>query len=284
MDYDAFGPVRANDELCTLDQGSYTPQRQPAWRQSVTPERILRSFNTRAFKRRQPERPELMHGFISQTLTRRQPISFVMYWGKGLRPLLAGPEFASLAYLASMKARIKEVYAPGASFTLVFTDTHANLNGHSQGSIHSYFQDLELAACVHQFNTCLLSTLVKAHGLRPERRNDLLEGQIPPPDVLAHLRASALKWFKGQGSAEEGAIRYFQANMVERKVIERAFPRSIFVTFNGKQLISLFPEMLPIFYMFSLKHGVSDKPWFLPPDYVDKRAPANMTVDFARSA
>ena len=47
--------------------------------------------------------------------------------------------------------------------------------------------------------------------------------------------------------------------------MEQEFPRSISVTFNGSQLKSLFPEELPIFYMFSLRHGISDKPWFLPP-------------------
>ena len=118
-----------------------------------------------------------MHRFIAKSMTRRQPISFVMYWGKGLRPLLAGPEFASLTFLASMQARIKEVYAPGASFTLVFTDTHATLNGHSRASIHSYFQHLEFAARAHQFKTCLLSTLVNAPGLHPEISHDVLERQ-----------------------------------------------------------------------------------------------------------
>ena len=46
--------------------------------------------------------------------------------------------------------------------------------------------------------------------------------------------------------------------------MERAFPRSIFITFNGSHVRSLFPDTLPIFYMFSLRHGISDKPWFLP--------------------
>ena len=54
--------------------------------------------------------------------------------------------------------------------------------------------------------------------------------------------------------------------------MEREFPRSIFVTFNGSQLKSLFPEGLPIFYMFSLRHGISDKPWFLPPDFTGRKS------------
>ena len=40
---------------------------------------------------------------------------------------------------------------------------------------------------------------------------------------------------------------------------------SIFITFNGSEFRCLFPERLPIFYMYSLRRGVSVKPWFLPP-------------------
>jgi len=242
--------------------------RPSPWKRSVTPDQILKSFNTRAFKRQQPDKPELMLEQISQAHERQAPISFMMYWGKGLRPALATPEHACLDYLESMISRVADVYEPGAQMTLVFTDTHASLNGHTNASIHSYFQDLEQAARARQFNTCLLSSLMNVPGLQPDV---MPEPQMPPDEVLAELRPSAAKWFKGEGSPEQGAIRYFQANMLERKVIERAFPRSIFITFNGSQLRALFPETMPIFYMFSLRHGVSDKPWFLPPDYTGKK-------------
>jgi L-tyrosine isonitrile synthase len=248
-------------------QPASTPKRAGAWARTVTPEQILRSFNTRAFKREKPEKPELMLEFIAQAHARHEPISFVQYWGKGLRPTLAAPEFACLDFLNSMIARIGETYEPGTDFTLVFTDTHAALNGHSPASIHSYFQDLVLATRRYRFNIRLLSALKNAVDVRPD---ETAEQQIPPAEVLAELRHSAVKWFKGEGSPEEGAIRYFRANMAERKVIERAFPHSIFITFNGSRLRSLFPDTLPIFYMFSLRHGISDKPWFLPPDFTGR--------------
>jgi hypothetical protein len=196
----------------------------------------------------------------------------VQYWGKGLRPTLATPELTCLDFLDSMLSRVVEVYEPGAELTLVFTDTHAALNGHTAASIHSYYQDLVQATRGRRFKTCLLSDLVSAAGLPPDVTP---EPQLPPPDLLAELRISAAKWFKGEGSADDGAIRYFQANMLERKVMERAFSRSIFVTFNGSQLRRLFPDGLPIFYMFSLRHGISDKPWFLPPDFTGEKPRPN---------
>lgn len=293
MTFETNAPFRAANEPYCLDQGPRLcspPQRPPAaaasgavlWARAVTPEQILKSFNTRAFKREQPHNQELMLEFIAQAHARRAPISFVMYWGKGLRSTLAAPEYACLDYLKTMIARIDGIYAPGAQLTLVFTDTHAALNGHPSTSIHSYFQDFERAARDHGFNTCLLSTLVNAPGLLPE---EMPKPELPPEDVLTDLRMSAAKWFKGEGTPEEGAVRYFQANLLERKVMERAFPRSIFITFNGSQLKSLFPETLPIFYMFSLRHGVSDKPWFLPPDYAGRQPlPNQQTIRLAEAA
>ena len=112
------------------------------------------------------------------------PIPFVQYWGKGLRPALAAPEFACLDFLDLMMSRIAEIYEPGADFTLVFTDTHAALNGHSQASIHSYFQELVLPTRGRRFKTCLLSSLVNEAGLRPD---ETPERQVPPPDPLGRI-------------------------------------------------------------------------------------------------
>jgi L-tyrosine isonitrile synthase len=68
---------------------------------------------------------------------------------------------------------------------------------------------------------------------------------------------------------------YYQMNMVEKRAVELAFPRSIFVTFSGSELRSLFPKHLPIFYMYSIKRGVSSKPWFLD------AAPRDLAFDAA---
>ena len=54
--------------------------------------------------------------------------------------------------------------------------------------------------------------------------------------------------------------------MIEKRAVERAFPDSIFITFNGSEFRGLFPPNLPIFYMYSLRKGISIKPWFLFPD------------------
>jgi hypothetical protein len=52
--------------------------------------------------------------------------------------------------------------------------------------------------------------------------------------------------------------------MLEKRAVELAFPNAVFITFNGSEFRCLFPDRMPIFYMYSLKRGVAVKPWFLP--------------------
>jgi hypothetical protein len=251
------------------------------FQQRVTADQILRAFNTRSFRRENPDSRESVLATISRALNAQEPIPFMMYWGKGLRPVLAKPEHICLDYLASMFSRIKDRYRPGAKMTLVFTDTHAQLNGHSQESIETYFADLVVAAEARGFQICKLSSLMSAADLEsiaPQAE------ERPSDELLAGLSVSAAKWFKGNGTPEEGALLYYRANMIERRVTEASFGQTIFVTFNGSAMRSLFPLNMPIFYMFSVRAGISDKPWFLPPDFSNRAKQDNVRTDTAESA
>lgn len=264
------GFAAANDRLRSNESpserpGSASTQHHNNIFRFSTPERVIKSFNTRAFKRQQPDKPELMLQLAAEAIVRNAPLSFVMYWGKGPRAHLGAPELTCLDFIATMTARIRQCHAAGAGISLVFTDTHAQINGHSPQSIDAYFGDLTARARDHDFDTHLLGDLVRSsdYPTPPEVAADSV-----PEELFTALRASAAKWFRGEGSIEQGALRYYRANMVEKKVIERAFSQSIFVTFNGSEMQPLFPDALPIFYMFSLRRGVCAKPWFLPTDFI----------------
>jgi hypothetical protein len=272
-DQSTLSPQPANNDPCAAQARIHRFPQRPA-----TPEQVLKSFNTRAFKREQPDNPALMLDVISRAISAKQPVPFVMYWGKGLRPLLAAPEHTCLDYLASMLRRVPDVYRPGAKLSLVFTDTHASLNGHSQESIASYFSDFTAAATSRGFEVSVLSSMMTPAD-RAAFADIAKGGERPPDQLMASLAVSAGKWFKGEGTCEEGALRYYRANMVERLVIGAKFPGTIFVTFNGSGLRSMFPDNLPIFYMYSVRHGISDKPWFLPPDFSVKARHSNANVE-----
>jgi hypothetical protein len=221
---------------------------------------VLRAFNTWAFKREQPSDPQLMLKIISDSIAIGAAIPFVLYWGKGPRCKIAQPDIDCLDYLAKLARRVQQAYQPGASIRLIFTDTHAELNGHSPQSTRSYFSDVDVAARQRGFESCWLGPITRA---ATQTMGDALAYDDVSEETLALLFASAKKWYHGKGTHEEGALKYYQMNVVERRAVELAFPSSIFITFNGSELRSLFPLRLPVFYMYSLRRGVGIKPWFL---------------------
>jgi hypothetical protein len=228
---------------------------------AANPDAVLRAFNTWAFKREQPADPQLLARTVSEAVGRGEPVSFILYWGKGPRARAGAPEVECLDYLAALSGRVREAYPAGAAIELIFTDTHAGLNGHTREAIGHYFAEIEAKARQRGFATQWLSELVRAAEASDECA---IDDRPASEELLQHLSTSAGKWYRGEGTALDGALKYYQMNMIEKRAVELAFPRSIFVTFNGSDLRCLFPDRLPVFYMYSLRRGVSVKPWFLP--------------------
>jgi hypothetical protein len=227
-------------------------------------EKVIQSFNTWAFKREQPSDPQLMLRTVARAIRFSRPLSFVLYWGKGPRCAVGQSDIQCLDFLGLLAERVRKAHAPGAAISLIFTDTHARLNGYPQFCIRTYFAQVRDAAYQRDFDTCWLGDLIRV----PEITGATALSFNAPPQVetLARLTASVRKWYRGPGSPEHGALIYYRMNMVERRAVELAFPSSIFITFNGSELRELFPERLPIFYMYSVRRGVSVKPWFLASD------------------
>jgi hypothetical protein len=223
-------------------------------------DRLIAAFNTWAFKRQQPTNPERIVELAHNAIATETALAFVLYWGKGPRREIAYPDLVCLDYLGDMAKRIRHVHAPGAAIELLLTDTHARLNGHAETEIDSYFRDISLAAVARGFTTRRLSSLcgvaAGVGSVTPVSPSEL------PPDLLD----SAAKWYRGPGSAVDGACRYFAMNMIEKAAVERDYPDAIFVTFNNSRLRALFPDSMPIFYMYSLRKGMAVKPWFIADD------------------
>jgi hypothetical protein len=269
------GPSVRSDERSTTDAGKKIKRRAPvesgkragaedirAHAEDIraTAEKVLRAFNTWSFKREQPSDLQLMLDTLSEAVAAREAIRFVLYWGKGPRHAVGAPEMQCLDFLAAVAARVKGVHAPGAAITLILTDTHAELNGFCRQDIDQYFAEVKATAGQRGFETRSLGQLVKAAGNLATAAP--LEDTVSA-EMLSSLTTSAAKWYRGAGTPEDGALTYLRMNLIEQRVVERAFPGSIFITFNGSELRKLFPRQLPIFYMYSLRRGVSVKPWFM---------------------
>jgi L-tyrosine isonitrile synthase len=221
--------------------------------------KIVQAFNTWAFKREQPDDSDRLLAVVEAAARAGRPVPFVLYWGKGPRHEAAAPEGECLDYLRSFGRRVEERHRPGAAITLIFTDTHAGHNGHAPEVMDGYFASVRREAEQRGFATCRLSELLPSAG-DPARFAD----ERPSPEMLESLKLSAAKWFRGEGSVEEGAVAYYAMNMVEKRAVEASFPDAVFLTFNGSDFRELFPATLPVFYMYSLRRGFSVKPWFLP--------------------
>ena len=236
---------------------------------SAKADAVLKAFNTWAYKREQPSCTERLRDVAVRAVVDGAPIPFVLYWGKGPRAEIAQPEMTCLDYLAGMAARIRAAYDGGASIRLILTDTHARLNGHPDAAVEAYFAAVSRAAAARGFETVRLSALVEAADgmVEPDASAE------PCGTVLDSLVACAAKWYRGEGSTEDGAVEYYRMNMVERRAVEAAYPQAVFVTFNNGEFRELFPANMPIFYMYSLKRGVAVKPWFMAADGVQP-APA----------
>jgi L-tyrosine isonitrile synthase len=227
---------------------------------SARVEAVVQAFNSWAFKREQPDDASRLKRLAELAIEQGAPLPFVLYWGRGPRADIAEPERQCLEFLAALARRIEAQHPPGADITLICTDTHASLNGYAPVTTRRYFAGVETAATERGFHACFLSDLVQW----AEDRIDRARADDPPArETLGALTVSATKWYRGGGSVEDGAKRYFSANMIERQAVEAAFPDAIFITFNGSDLRPLFPENMPIFYMYSIRRGVAVKPWFM---------------------
>lgn len=222
-------------------------------------ETIYRAFNTWRFKREQPSDPAIFLQSIQRAVDASRPVQFVIYWGKGPRSRIAEPDRQCLSFIDRFASAIRNTYRHGAEMNIIYTDTHAHLNGHASESIRAYENDIRFEAHKFAFTVTRLSDIVAAslpHDIPGEAGE-------PSEELLNLLEASAAKWYGGPLHPSAAARRYYDQNMIERAAIEHTFPGAIFVTFNNSAHRGLFPAHMPVFYMYSLRKGVAVKPWFL---------------------
>ena len=131
-----------NERKWVRGHREYAPNDAYPSHRKITPEQILAAFNVRAFRREPPGDQQLMLQFIARAIAFNEPIPFIMYWGKGPRPAVAKPDIACIAFLDGMLDRVRDVYAHGAKLKLLFTDTHALLNGHAPDAVRAYFDEI----------------------------------------------------------------------------------------------------------------------------------------------
>ena len=223
-------------------------------------EKILKVFNVRKFKREKSHTEESLIKSISECVKEKEPIKFVMYWGKGDRNAVATPDLKAIKSLLDFCETTKKEYEHGFELTLIFSDTHAAINGYDPGGVKAYFDSVKSEVAKYGVKAIHLSDLVKYDEVKLLSQSDSLEIET---NLFRLLKESSQKHCRNfKSDYEIGAKVYYLQNQLEKQEVEKRFKDYIFLTYNGSELNEILPMKLPIFYMYPIKRGSSDKPWF----------------------
>ncbi len=182
----------------------------------------------------------------------------MMYWGKGLRPLLATPEYACLDLSRHDASAGRRALSAGRKNDAGVHRHHASLNGHSQDRSKPILRIWTPRRGQRGFGgvppqrvderrrgrgRCWLLRIIRRRSFWPDLRSAPRNGSaVKAPPKRARCATSAPTWLSGV-------------------VLEQALPARRSSSFTGSgSCAALFPESMPIFYMFSVRHGTSDKP------------------------
>ena len=222
--------------------------------------KVIDSFNTWSFKREQPKSKESLVENILLHIKKKEPIKFIMYWGKGDRDIISNLELDAIKYLVNFCETIKKEYVYGVELTFIFTDTHAAINGYDAKSTKIYFESTKNLIDKYKIKSLYLSEIV---SYKQEDILNKLSSTKIDESLFDNLKNSSEKHCKNFNNNYEICAKvYYLQNQLEKKKVEERFQDYVFLTYNGSDLNKILPIKLPIFYMYSLKKGFSDKPWF----------------------
>lgn len=217
----------------------------------------------RSVKRAAPSHPEVLEKIISDSIKNNLPIPIFQYWWMGARHVPWKYEDACFQNLQKTFEEISGIYEPWTSLSLIFCDTHMEINGFSEDHRISYLQVLIPMAtsygwqvtCMSEFTTLSLKDF---HTKVREKVKD-----FPIPEWLQEKLLISASRRPIRDDFQAAAEEYWTVNVLEREIIEQFFSNQIFLTFNDSKDDILFSDTLGILHWYPIKKGRTDKPWFL---------------------
>jgi hypothetical protein len=176
------------------------------------------------------------------------------------------PELAALAALGELLDAARPAPWMRAQASIIFTDVHATANGHSRDHFSSYFEAVERAAAGLDVSFERESQLWASHGLTVEQvRRFGATTELEEEWRRFALRERFVEQATRHSPAtdhEAAAKHYFATCKLERRVFAAAYPRSVFLTYNGPEFNDCFPDV-PTLYIYPGPRGRTVKPWFV---------------------
>lgn len=221
---------------------------------------------TRFRKAKTPDKENIIQ-IIQTSLIEDAPFYLTGYWGVGHRDHANDQDRNVLDNLGALVNDINQhVSKPIAKIKFILTDLHGKVNFIPGLSARKYFKAIEEDLQKRGFEYVYLSEIWHQKGLIFE---DISE-QIHQEDFKRSweefsLRDQFIKQSarRGHGNAKKGAQRYYAIVMAEREAVAQyCGGKTIFFTYNDPGYKIVHPA-LPAIYIYSIKPGFSDKPWFL---------------------
>ena len=217
-------------------------------------------------KAKTPDKENIIQ-IIQTSLIEDAPFYLTGYWGVGHRDHANDQDRIVLDNLGTLINDINQyVSKPIAKIKFILTDIHGKANFIPELSAGKYFKSIEEELQKRGFEYVYLSEIWRRKGLIFE---NILE-QIHQEDFKRSwgefsLRDQFIKQAarRGHGDAKKGAQRYYAIAIAEREAVAQyCGEKTIFFTHNDPRHRIVHPPLSAI-YIYSIKPGFSDKPWFL---------------------
>jgi hypothetical protein len=226
--------------------------------------------------------------YINERLIQsKKIIRFVKYWGASDKKYADKFDYEALFHLFGFLRIVEKQYKIEVHLTLIFTDTHAMLNGYIPENYKNY--NREIGKILNDFNYShvlmseVLTPFAKSHNLKDtneliksviqQSKNSNIPQAIKNDESFEVLKKSASKHalrFKDKSkykefhleSEEQAAYSYILLNRIERQYVEKNFFQSVFLTYTSDIEKELIAPDLPTLQIYSIHKGLRCRPWF----------------------
>jgi hypothetical protein len=214
-------------------------------------------------------------------------VNIIKYWGAGDKSSADQNDLTALIHLLGFIRALEKKFQKSINLTLIFTDTHAILNGYPINDFKKYFKDigrvLNYFNYDHIFMSEILSNYLHENNLKNVEelvqsiistcRNRNLEIFYEDSGPIETLRRSAEKYslrYKNKGNFNKNAFEnidqavdsYLTITALEKPVIEKRYENSLLLTYNSFLDGYLTLPGLPAIQIYSYRRGVISRPWF----------------------
>lgn len=225
---------------------------------------IYDTLTKKKYCRDLPHAPTEIRKRIQNSLLKNEPIKLIGFWGVGPKNKANWADLETLDFLAQSNEEVKEVYPPGIEFTFIFATFHASHNGINKETILAYTDDMKSLFKKYGFECLYLDDLWPKYGISSEKIEELFEAKESDwwnKIENAQLMEKNAKNRNIRLTPKLAAQKYYIMRDLEKELLEKEFPSSIFNVFSDSRLKNVLPNM-PILYFYSRK-GRSDAPWFV---------------------